>query len=169
MLEHPSTIMIMGAGRAPAAAPRPQRLRRAAALAAVAVSAIALIARNWLRVVLVEGSSMAPTYHDGDRLLALYARPWRPLRRGDVVVVRAPAAGWTAAAPLAAAHETLVKRVSALGGDPLPAGSGRVPSGAVYVEGDAPGGYDSTVFGPLRRSEVLGRVLLRLDSGARPA
>jgi signal peptidase I len=42
----------------------------------------------FLRRVTVEGMSMAPTYLPGERLTAL--RRWRPVRRGDVVVVRDP-------------------------------------------------------------------------------
>lgn len=37
----------------------------------------------------------------------------------------------------------------------------RVPAGTVYVMGDnRPGSADSRSFGPLRRSEVVGRLLL---------
>ena len=42
----------------------------------------------FLRRVTVEGSSMEPTYRPGERLTAL--RRWRPIRTGDVVVVRDP-------------------------------------------------------------------------------
>ena len=42
----------------------------------------------FLRRVTVEGSSMSPTYLPGERLTAL--RRWRPVRPGDVVVVRDP-------------------------------------------------------------------------------
>jgi signal peptidase I len=42
----------------------------------------------FLRRVTVEGSSMVPTYVPGERLTAL--RRWRPVRAGDVVVVRDP-------------------------------------------------------------------------------
>ena len=45
----------------------------------------------FLRRVTVEGSSMAPTYLPGERLTAL--RRWRPIRTGDVVVVRDPRDG----------------------------------------------------------------------------
>ncbi len=41
-----------------------------------------------LQRITVVGSSMAPTYHDGDRLTAV--RRWRPVRVGDVVVVADP-------------------------------------------------------------------------------
>ena len=42
----------------------------------------------FVRRVSVEGSSMAPTVAPGERLTAL--RRWRPVRSGDVVVVRDP-------------------------------------------------------------------------------
>jgi len=41
-----------------------------------------------IRRLRVEGSSMEPTYRPGERLTAL--RRWRPIRSGDVVVVRDP-------------------------------------------------------------------------------
>lgn len=130
----------------------------------VLVAAAGLGARRWLRVVVVDGGSMTPTYADGDRLLAAYGLRWLAIRRGDVVVVRAPDPGWRPDQPIEAAQQTLVKRVTATGGEPRPDGTGLVPNGSVYVEGDAPGGYDSRVFGPLPRTEVIGRVLTRLTS-----
>jgi nickel-type superoxide dismutase maturation protease len=42
----------------------------------------------FVRRVSVEGNSMSPTYVPGERLTAL--RRWRPIRPGDVVVVRDP-------------------------------------------------------------------------------
>jgi signal peptidase I len=42
----------------------------------------------FIRRVSVEGTSMSPTYVPGERLTAL--RRWRPIRPGDVVVVRDP-------------------------------------------------------------------------------
>jgi signal peptidase I len=42
----------------------------------------------FLKRVIVEGSSMEPTYLPGERITAL--RRWRPVRTGDVVVVRDP-------------------------------------------------------------------------------
>lgn len=110
---------------------------------------------------------MEPTYHDGERLLALYGWQRLRLRPGTVVVVRAPAPSWTADQPIAAAHRTLIKRVSRVADAPDPDGRTDVRFGAVYVEGDALG-YDSTTFGALPRSEVLGRVLVRRDRRQRP-
>jgi phage repressor protein C with HTH and peptisase S24 domain len=48
----------------------------------------------FVRRLEVEGPSMLPTYAPGDRLTAV--RRWRPIRLGDVVVVREPraATGW---------------------------------------------------------------------------
>ncbi len=43
---------------------------------------------KWLRRVEVQGPSMLPTYVPGERLVAV--RRWRPVRVGDVVVVRGP-------------------------------------------------------------------------------
>jgi hypothetical protein len=42
----------------------------------------------FVRRVIVEGTSMSPTYESGDRVTAL--RRWRPIHPGDVVVVRDP-------------------------------------------------------------------------------
>jgi nickel-type superoxide dismutase maturation protease len=53
---------------------------------------IELVEGRLLRFVVlrlsVDGNSMAPTYVRGERLTAV--RQWRPIRRGDVVVVRDP-------------------------------------------------------------------------------
>jgi signal peptidase I len=122
-------------------------------------------ARRWLRVVVVDGRSMVPAYSDGDRLLAAYGLNWLPVRRGDVVVVCAPDPDWRPGRALDGAHQTLIKRVTAMAGEPRPDGTGLVPTERVYVEGDAPGGYDSRVFGPLPRTEITGRVLGRIASG----
>ena len=46
------------------------------------------ILEYFVRRVTVEGSSMEPTYLPGERLTAI--RRWRPVRQGDVVVVRDP-------------------------------------------------------------------------------
>lgn len=118
-----------------------------------------LLARRRLRVVVVDGSSMAPTYADGDRLLVVFGGRRLAVRLGDIVVARAPSPAWSAEQPLDEAHVRVVKRVTAVGGTSPIGDRGGVPSGTVFLEGDAPGGYDSKVFGPLARSEVLGRVL----------
>lgn len=112
----------------------------------VAIAALGLVARRILVVVRVEGSSMLPTYVDGDRLLALRPPVGRRVRIGDVVVVVAPA-------PIGATEtETLVKRVS------------RLEPHRVFVAGDNSPSYDSSAFGPLARDAVIGRVLRLIPS-----
>ncbi|MBW4077310.1 MAG: S26 family signal peptidase [Acidobacteria bacterium] len=49
---------------------------------------MARLVEFFIRRLSVEGSSMVPTYLPGERLTAL--RRWRPVRVGDVVVVRDP-------------------------------------------------------------------------------
>jgi nickel-type superoxide dismutase maturation protease len=49
---------------------------------------VLLLLRLFVRRIVVEGSSMAPTYGPGERVTAL--RHWRKVRVGDVVVVRDP-------------------------------------------------------------------------------
>ena len=46
------------------------------------------ILEYFIRRVSIEGMSMSPTYLPGERVTAL--RRWRPIRPGDVVVVRDP-------------------------------------------------------------------------------
>jgi signal peptidase I len=52
------------------------------------VDSVRRVVEHVVRRVVVEGTSMAPTYLPGERLTAL--RRWRPVLRGDVVVVRDP-------------------------------------------------------------------------------
>ena len=49
---------------------------------------MSLLTRLFFRRLLVEGPSMQPTYLPGERVTAV--RRWRPVRVGDVVVVRDP-------------------------------------------------------------------------------
>jgi nickel-type superoxide dismutase maturation protease len=49
---------------------------------------MSLLARLFFRRLLVEGPSMLPTYLTGERVTAV--RRWRPVRVGDVVVLRDP-------------------------------------------------------------------------------
>jgi nickel-type superoxide dismutase maturation protease len=93
-----------------------------------------------VRRLVVEGNSMAPTYAPGERLTAL--RRWRPVRAGDVVVVRDPRerSRW------------LLKRCVARS------------RGRLDLRGDNPGAStDSREFGPVAAREVSWIVL-----GARP-
>lgn len=122
---------------------------------------------------------MEPALRDGDRLLTVRPGPWRPLRRGAIVVGRVPAlAGGDGSA-------LFIKRVLGLPGaiariplDHLPyhdeelAPSGAtidgsdmtwpVPTGHVFVKGDAPDSADSVSWGPIPRADVVGVVVMRL-------
>ena len=95
--------------------------------------------RKWLRGVrrvVVEGRSMEPALRPGDTVTALWR--WRPLRPGDLVVVRDPreATRW------------LIKRCQL------------VPDRRVELRGDnADESTDSRHFGPLRRRDVRWLVL----------
>jgi nickel-type superoxide dismutase maturation protease len=103
------------------------------------VAALAVVAGAALRPrrVVVEGPSMEPTLATGDRLVAARGRA---ARVGDVVAVRRPGGD----------RRLMVKRVVAVRGD------------KVVVAGDNPArSTDSRSFGPVRRREILGRVVYR--------
>jgi signal peptidase I len=99
----------------------------------------------------------------GDRLLV---RRTTRVRRGDAVVFRNPLPFGDGDAALA----WLVKRVSALPGDPVPPDvrdivgtpdGGLVPSGSLIVRGDAARAQDSRHFGYVPELSLLGVVLTR--------
>ncbi|GLY53082.1 S26 family signal peptidase [Lentzea sp. NBRC 102530] len=101
----------------------------------------------WIRVT-VRGNSMAPTLHDGQRLLArkLFRRP----RRREVIVFRVPDPELP--------HR--VKRVAAVAGDPVPdwlplPGVEQVPDGFVVVVGDNPRSQDSRQLGLVDCKDVV--------------
>jgi signal peptidase I len=96
-----------------------------------------------IRLAVVDGLSMAPTLHDGDRVLV---RRTRKVRRRDIVLIAMPA-GW------------ILKRVAGLPGD---AG---VPPDAYYVLGDnADASIDSREFGCVPAAWIYGVVVRRLGS-----
>jgi signal peptidase I len=128
-----------------------------------------------LRIIRVQGDSMVPALHDGDRLLAVRPGPWRPLRRGVIVVGRVPAVAGGDGSAL------FIKRVLALPGEiarvPLDRLSSDprsgatidgtdatwpVPAGHVFVKGDAYSSADSASWGPIPRGELVGVVVARL-------
>ncbi|HEY1762973.1 MAG TPA: S26 family signal peptidase [Acidimicrobiales bacterium] len=80
------------------------------------------------RRVTVEGYSMMPTYRPGERLTAL--RRWRPVRVGDVVVVRDPrdASRWLLKRCAAKAHSMLDLRGDNAAGSTDSRDFGLVPS-----------------------------------------
>lgn len=141
-----------------------------------------LVVRRGFLVVTVDGTSMAPTYHPGDRLL-VRRRSAAALRCGDVVLLRADA---TEVADVvgrpghvtADAVEGMVKRVAALPGMPVPVDIAPVvragvddvvPVGCLVVLGDNADGRDSRVFGYVSTRWVVGVVVRRLSPDAEPA
>jgi signal peptidase I len=124
----------------------------------VLLGLVAFVARSWLMVVHIRGTSMVPTLHPDDRALALRVPPTRRPRPGEVVVCRTP--------PMVGGGALLVKRVAAAAGDPLPNGrpGARVPTGRVFLVGDNDHSTDSRYFGTLPQRDVVARVLVRLGS-----
>src|SRR5690606_16441270 len=115
------------------------------------LAGVALAGLSWLRrrflVVTVSGSSMEPTYHDGDRLLAV-RRSAATLRTGQVVVAdlltRPGLAGQSVAASVhQSGHRQVIKRIAAVAGEPVPPGidaAPTVPPGMLVLLGDNPEG-----------------------------
>ena len=103
----------------------------------------AVLLRRSVFVVAVRGSSMSPTYADGDRILAVRTRR---VRVGDVVAFTLPPG---AASFVTDPSAPAVKRVVA------------VSNGSVEVHGDAGRSVDSTVFGPVPLDLVIGRAIRR--------
>ncbi|GAB1513085.1 S26 family signal peptidase [Actinophytocola sp. KF-1] len=114
-----------------------------------------LLGRWWTRVT-VRGHSMAPTLHDRQRLFVRRLR--RPPRRGDVIVFAVPPSD-------PADPPYRVKRVAAIGGDPVPGwladtmpGVARVPAGHVVVTGDNRRSQDSRHLGLVACGDIVGTV-----------
>lgn len=148
-------------------------------IALLAVGGLTTAARSRLFTVRVRGSSMEPTFRDGETLIA--KRAPRRLRRGDIAVFAEPTprnashrssghagrdAGTAADKVAWFADSLVVKRIAALGGDPAPpviratVGHGSVvPGDCVVVLSDNPAGIDSRVWGYIPRASVVGSVL----------
>jgi len=147
--------------------PAPSALSRGLKAALVAILA-ALYARGFvLEIRELSSGSMSPTLVEGDLLVVdrlIYAAhdlppllgallPAREPDRGDVVALRSPEDGRT----------VLIKRCTALAGDPVEAGT--VPPSALWVEGDdRPRSHDSRSFGPVERRSLIGRGVLVVAS-----
>jgi signal peptidase I len=121
------------------------------------VALIGYLLRRRLLVITVEGVSMEPTYHAGDRLLVRRAS-LPAVRRGTVVVFAAPAGAPPTDPPL------MVKRAVAIPGDPVPLGvpvpDRLVPAGHLVVVGDnAAHSADSRTNGFLQAADIVGIVI----------
>jgi signal peptidase I len=119
---------------------------------------LALVFTANFRVVVIEGRSMEPTYHHGERVLMTW-NYWLfgAIRKGDVVVIDLPGGA------------RLVKRVVALGGEEVPRPywgpaiwrmGTRVPPDHVYVVGDnLLYSEDSRQHGAFPMSWVRGKIV----------
>jgi signal peptidase I len=157
-----------------------RRRPRLAVVASVLALVVLIVGIMLSEPFTVRSSSMSPTLHTGDQILAEKLTPrLRHLDRGDVVVFTAPSTS-----------SLMVKRVVALPGDSVGLADGRlvvnghrvreayvdlptvdgvyfgpkhVPQGSVFVMGDnRADSVDSRTFGPVPIDSVVGRVLLRL-------
>jgi signal peptidase I len=140
---------------------------------AIAVPTVAVVLLAWLirrryLVVSVRGPSMMPTFRDGDRVLVRRV-PGDRVRTGQVVVLDGPAlsAELLAQAPHAQPLGLLVKRVTAVRGEAMPAyvtgAPPRVPAGKLVVLSDnLAAAVDSRSVGLFSTAGVAGVVLRRM-------
>lgn len=131
----------------------------------LAAVAGALWARRRYVLVTVEGTSMAPTLSDGDRVLVRRRRVDQ-VTTGDVVVLEPPLTPAGFGPPGRDGRQWNIKRAVALPGDPVPPGIGdgvdRVPAGALVVLGDNIDSVDSRQRGFFDADRLLGVALRRL-------
>ncbi|MEU4696817.1 S26 family signal peptidase [Nonomuraea dietziae] len=131
----------------------------------LAALAGALWARRRYVVVTVEGTSMAPTLSDGDRVL-VRRRRIDQVSTGDVVVLEPPLTPAEIGPPGQDGRQWNIKRAVALPGDPVPPGIDdsvtRVPPGALVVLGDNTDSVDSRQRGFFDADRLLGVALRRL-------
>ena len=102
----------------------------------------------------VEGHSMEPAYHPGDRVwMSRWAYVWRTPARGDVVVIRSPAHP----------HRLELKRVVGLPSETVEWEGGhraRLGREEYMVVGDNRfHSDDSRLYGPVPRAAIFGKVL----------
>jgi signal peptidase I len=93
--------------------------------------------QNMMKILRISGHSLEPEFQDGDFVL-ISKIPFflRHARRGDVVAFNKPPYG------------LLIKRVEYL-----------TPAGELFVLGSNFASIDSLQFGPVRRQDVLGKVI----------
>jgi signal peptidase I len=148
--------------------------------AVLTAATAAAFVRHRYTVVTVQGVSMKPTLHDGDRVL-VRRTPLARVRSGQIVVVERPPppAGRPVPPGLLEHRRWLIKRAAALPGEPVPpgvlaavAGLGtHVPRDHLVVLGDnASASIDSRTYGYLSGERLLGVVVrhLRQAQGSSP-
>jgi len=144
----------------------------AVALVTVALAAVAVWVRRRLLVVTVDGASMEPALRGGDRVIVRRLRPGEAPARGRIVVISEPGPCRPADPSGRRGASLIVKRVSAVPGDPEPAylpawsrgPAGVVAAGHVVVLGDnAAVSRDSRRTGPVPARRVVGVVLRRIS------
>lgn len=156
--------------------------------------AIWIFIRIFLVVITIGGYSMTPTFEDGEQVLLLRHWPTRWLRRGLIVVVQPYNKLEDRLSPLSEIDFIpCIKRIVGLPGDVIATTvaktqsitstrmyikeyigedwgdnkelARKVPPGYLFVQGDNPArSIDSSVWGPLPYRNVLGVVVMRLDS-----
>jgi|694.fasta_scaffold38942_7 signal peptidase I len=123
----------------------------------------AIFFHNSFTTIQVQGDSMFPTFHNGERLLASHAY-WLvgPVRPNDVIVVSGEDPG-----------EYMIKRVYKLEGETvdwlnvpethsIAKGEYVVPKGDVYILGDnREVSEDSRRYGSVSTNRILGKIVLK--------
>lgn len=97
-----------------------------------------------LQLLKVTGESLSPFFQTGDYVLVIKPPLLRSLRAGDILVFHQ------------AGYGTLIKRLEHLSPD----------GEQLYVLGTHPESADSRQFGPVRRKDVIGKVVWHLKSPA---
>lgn len=124
---------------------------------AVIAILIVMPIRFWVaQPFIVSGSSMVPTFKNGDYLIVdELSYQFHAPKKNDVVVFRYP-------------YDTskfFIKRITGLPGETVNTLSGEITLGEneYFVEGDnAPQSSDSRVWGPLNKNFIVGKTLVRL-------
>jgi phage repressor protein C with HTH and peptisase S24 domain len=89
----------------------------------------------------ITGNSLSPEYQEGDFVLVSKIPFWLvPPSQGNIIAFRQPGYG------------LLIKRVQQV-----------FPDGSVEVIGTQPESIDSRVFGPVRRIDILGKVIWHIQ------
>jgi len=132
----------------------------------VMMAATVLALRRRYTVITVRGLSMTPTLREGEKVLARRVRG-QAVRNGDIVILRVPG-GDADGTP---SRCTVVKRVAATAGDPLPlflppqatTSSELLPTGHLAVLGDNTNlSVDSRAWGLVPAANVLAKVVRKI-------